>query len=170
MKPSVYVFIILFLLPLQASLLAPLSRIGLAPDLGMAVLYMIGLLTTPVEAAFAGVAIGLLQDIGSASPLGLSGLTLGIVGLLTGLLGQQVLDIKSPSNVVVLCLFSLAGSLLTVLFLDIIYGGFPMLGPFFVRMVPRAAATTLAGYLILRFATRRSVLPLIRRRELQKER
>jgi len=170
MRPSVYAVILLLLIPLQASLLAPLSRIALAPDLGMAVLYVIGLLTTPVEAAFAGIAIGLLQDVGSASLLGLSGLTLGIVGLLTGLLGQRVLDIKSPSNVVFLALFSLAGSLLMVMFLDLIYGGFPMLGPFFVRMVPRAATTTLAGYLILRFATRRSVLPLIRRRELQKER
>ena len=169
MRPSVYVAIVLLLLPLQASLLAPLSRIGLAPDLGMAVLYIIGLLTTPVEAAIAGIAIGLLQDMGSASLLGLSGLTLGIVGLLTGLLGQRVLDIESPSNVAFLALFSLAGSLLTALFLDLIYGGFPMLGPFFVRMVPRAAATTFAGYLILRFATRRNVLPLIRRRSLQKE-
>jgi rod shape-determining protein MreD len=169
MRPSVYAVIALLLLPLQASLLAPLSRIGLAPDLGMAVLYTIGLLTTPLEATFAGIAIGLLQDLGSASLLGLSGLTLGIVGFLTGLLGQRVLDIKSPSSVVFLALFSLSGSLLTVLFLDLIYGGFPVLGPFFVRMVPRAAATTLAGYLIFRFATRRSVLPLIRRRELQKE-
>ncbi len=169
MRPVVYTAIFLLLLPLQASLLAPLARIGLSPDLGMAVLYVIGLLTTPVEAAFAGVAIGLLQDIGSASLLGLSGLTLGIVGLLTGLLGQRVLDVNSPSNVVFLALFSLATSLLTTLFLDLMYGGFPMLGPFFVSMVPRAAATVFAGYLILRFATRRTVLPVILRRELQKE-
>ncbi len=169
MRPVVYTAIFLLLLPLQASLLAPLSRISLMPDLGMAVLYVIGLLTSPVEAAYAGIAIGLLQDAGSASLWGLSGLTLGIVGLLTGLLGQQVLDVKSPSNVVFLALFSLAGSVLTALFLDLMYGGFPVVGPFFSRMVPRAAATVLAGYLILRFATRRSVLPRIRRRELQKE-
>jgi rod shape-determining protein MreD len=170
MRIIAYVIIFLLLLPFQASLLAPLSRIGMAPDLGMAVLYVIGLLTNPVEAAFAGIAIGLLQDVGSASLMGLSGLTLGIVGLLTGLLGQRVLDIESPSNVVFLALFSLAGSLLAVLFLDMMYGDFPVLGPFFVRMVPRAAVTALAGYLILGFATRRSVLPLLRRRELQKER
>jgi rod shape-determining protein MreD len=165
----VYAVIILLLLPLQASLLAPLSRIGLAPDLGMAVLYVIGLLTSPVEAAVAGVSIGFLQDTGSASLLGLSGLTLGIVGLLTGILGQRMLDIESPSNVVFLAAFSLAGSLIAVLFLDVIYGGFPVLGPFFTSMVPRALATALAGHFILRFATRRNVLPLIRRRELQKE-
>ncbi len=170
MKPVAYALIFLLLLPIQASLLAPLARIGLAPDLGMAVLFVIGLLTTPVEAAFAGVAIGLLQDAGSASLFGLSGLTLGIVGLVTGLLGQRMLDIQSSSNVVFLAAFSLTGSLLTVLFLDVLYGGFPVLGPFFVRMVPRAAATALAGLFILRFATRRSVLPMIRRRELQKER
>ncbi len=170
MKPAAYIGILLLLLPLQASLLAPLSRIGLAPDLGMAVLFVIGLLTTPVEAAFAGIAIGLLQDAGSASLLGLSGLTLGIVGLVTGLLGQRMLDIQSSSNVVFLAVFSLTGSLLTVLFLDVLYGGFPVLGPFFVRMVPRAAATAFTGLLILRFSTRRSVLPMIRRRELQKER
>ncbi len=169
MRPAAYTVVLLLLLPFQAALLDPLARIGLAPDLGMAVLYVIGLLTSPVEAAFAGIAIGLLQDIGSASPLGLSGLTLGIVGLLTGLLGQRVLDIQSPSNVAFLAFFSLAASLLSVLFLDLIYGGFPVIGPFFVRMVPRAAATALAGHMILRFATRRDILSMIRRRELQKE-
>ena len=108
MKPRVYLIVLLLLLPLQASLFGPLSLGGITPDLGLAILYCIGLMTGPVEAALAGVAIGLTQDLGSASLIGFSGLTRGLVGLFAGFLGRRVLDIQSPSNIVFLLLFCLA--------------------------------------------------------------
>ncbi|MDA8099781.1 MAG: rod shape-determining protein MreD [Nitrospiraceae bacterium] len=169
MKPRAYVVIFLLLLPLQAAVLSPLARIGIRPDLALALAYLIGLLTGPVEGAIAGMGIGLLQDIGSASLIGFSGITHGAVGYLAGFLGQRVLDIQSPSNVIFLALFCLAQSLLAALFLDLTYGSFPLFRQFFIRMVPQALFTAIAGHLILRYATRRTVLPLIRRRELQKE-
>jgi rod shape-determining protein MreD len=169
MKLWVYVIIFLLLLPLQASLFGPLSLGGIAPDLGLAVLYCIGLLTGPVEAAFAGIALGLLQDLGSGSLIGFSGLTLGIIGLFIGFLGRRVLDIQSPSNSIFIGLFGIAGSVLAALFLELTYGSVPLLGLFLVRMVPRAVTTALAGYGILRLVTDKHVLALIRRRELQKE-
>jgi len=111
MKPRVYLTVFLLLLPLQASLFGPLSLGGVTPDLGLAVLYCIGLMTGPVEAALAGIAIGLLQDLGSASLIGFSGLTRGIMGLAVGFLGRRVLDIQSPSNLVFLLVFCLAEAL-----------------------------------------------------------
>lgn len=169
MKPRVYLIILLLLIPLQASLFGPLPLGGITPDLGLAVLYCIGLMAGPVEGAFAGIAIGLLQDVGSASLIGFSGLTRGIVGLAIGFLGRRVLDIQSPSNIIFLVVFSLAEALLAAVFLDITYGAVPLAGLFFGRMIPRAVTTAIAGYIILRLVTGRRVLPWIRRRELQKE-
>jgi rod shape-determining protein MreD len=169
MKSRVYIIILLLLIPVQGSLLAPLAVFGLRPDLGLAVIYAIGLLTGPGEAMLAGTAVGLLLDIGSSSLLGLSGLTHGIAGLFAGLLGRRVLDVESPSNVIFLVLFSIAQSLLAAVFLEMTYGSFPILSQFFRRMVPQALVTTAAGYLVLRFTTRRHVLAWITRRELQKE-
>jgi len=169
MKPRVYLLIFLLLIPLQASLFGPLALGGAAPDLGLALLYTIGLLTGPVEAAFAGIAIGLLQDIGSASLFGFSGLTRGLVGLFAGFLGRRVLDIQSPSNIIFLIGFSLAEAVLAAVFLDLTFGSVPFVGLFFGRMVPRAVTTALAGYAVLRLVTDRRVLAWARRRELQKD-
>ena len=169
MKSQVYLIVLLLLLPLQASLFAPFSLGGITPDLGLAVLYCIGLLTGPVEAALAGVAIGLTQDLGSASLIGFSGLTSGLVGLFAGFLGKRVLDIQSPSNIVFLIVLCLAESILSALFLELTYGSVPLVGLFFGRMVPRAITTALVGYTLLRLMTGKNILAWIRRRELQKE-
>jgi uncharacterized membrane protein YczE len=154
MKPRAYLIVLLLLLPLQASLFSPLFLGGITPNLGLAVLYCIGLMTGPVEAALAGIAIGL---------------THGTVGLFAGLLGRRVLDIQSPSNIVFLACFSLAEALLAAVFLDLTYGAVPLVGLFFGRMVPRAVTTTLVGYALLRYATGKNALLWMRRRELQKE-
>jgi len=164
-----YTVLFLLLLPLQASLLAPLSRIGLAPDLGLAVLYLIGILAGPVEGALAGVATGLLLDISSASLIGMSGLTRGIVGLAAGFLGTSILDTGSPSNMIFLAFFSFVEAFMTTLYLDATYGAFPLLSLFFGHILPRTAVTAITGYWLLRIALRKNVLGLIRRRELQKE-
>lgn len=169
MKPRVYLIVLLLLLPLQASLFAPLSLGGVTPDLGLAVLYCIGLLTGPVEAALAGVAIGLLQDVGSASLIGYSGLTRGVVGLFAGFLGRRVLDVQSPSNIVFLFFFCLAETIFSALFLELTYGTVPLVGLFFGRMLPRAITTALVGYALLQLITGKNVLAWMRRRELQKE-
>jgi hypothetical protein len=102
--------------------------------------------------------IGLLQDVGSASLLGFSGFTRGLVGLFTGLLGTRVLDIQSPSNIIFLFALSLADSLFSALFLEITYGSVPVFGLIFGRGILRAATTALAGYGILRLMTGKNVL------------
>ena len=114
-------------------------------------------------------AAGLLQDVGSASLIGFSGFTRGLVGLFTGLLGRRVLDIQSPSNIIFLFVISLADSLFSALFLEITYGSVPVVGLFFGRAILRAVTTSLTGYGILRLITGKNVLPWIKRRELQKE-
>ncbi len=169
MKPRVYAFVLLLILPFQASLLNAISLGGIKPDLALAVLYIIGLLTTPTEGALAGIMIGLMQDIGSASLIGFTGLTRGIAGLASGLLGARVLDVTSPMIVLFLAVLSLAEGTLFSLFLQVTYGAVPFFTLVVGRLLPQALYTGVLGFFLLRLAVRRNVLPLLKRRSLQKE-
>jgi len=169
MKPHIYLIILLLIIPVQASLFGPLALAGIKPDLALVVIYIIGLLTGPGEAALAGIGIGLVQDIGSASFIGLNGFTRGLIGLFAGLFGKRVLDISSPSNLILLVAFSLAEGLFIALFMQVFYGSVPIFSMFFTSMLPQALYTGVLGILLLRFISKRNVLSALRRHALQKE-
>ena len=169
MKPRVYFTILLLIIPFQASLIEPISLGGIKPDLTLAVLYIIGLLTGPTEAALAGMAIGLVQDVGSASLIGFSGMTRGLEGLAAGLLGSRVLDLSSPVIVVFLAAFSLAEGILISLFLQVTYGDVPFLSMLGQRMLPQALYTSILGLLLLQLIRKKNIFPLLMRRDFQKE-
>jgi len=169
MKSGVYLIVFLLIIPVQASLMDHLSVGGIKPDLAMSIIYAVGLLASPAEAAVAGMGLGLVQDIGSAGLLGFTGFTLGLVGLLAGLLGRQVLNIASPSNFIFLFSFSLAQGVLTALLVQLFYGSMPFFSTFFSRMVPQALYAGILGVILLRLINRRNVLGLLRRRSRNKE-
>lgn len=169
MKPRVYLVILLLIVPFQASLLNPLSIGGIKPDLALALLFIIGLITGPIEGALAGVGIGLIQDIGSASLIGFTGLSRGMVGLLSGLLGRRVLDIENPAIVLFLVAFSMAEGIFITLFLQTTYGAVPFLSLLAGRIVPQALYTGLFGLLLLHLIKKKKVLAALKRRDIQKE-
>lgn len=169
MKPLVYFTVLLLITPVQASLLAPLSLGGIKPDLALAVIYIIGLLTGPAEGALAGMAIGLVQDIGSASFIGFSGLSRGLIGLLAGLLGRRVLDLTSRSNSIFLAIFSLLEGIFIAFFLQLFGGSVPFVLLTAGRILPQALYTGLLGAVLLRLTVRRDVLSVLVRRNVLKE-
>ena len=169
MKPLVYLAVLLMIIPLQASLLAPLSVGGIKPDLALALLFVIGLVAGPIEGAFAGMAIGLIQDIGSASLLGFIGLSRGIIGMLSGLLGRRVLDIDSPTIVLFLVVFSVAEGIYISLFLQTTSGAVPFFSLIGGRIVPQALYTGLFAFLMLHLVIKKKVLTMLKRRDIQKE-
>lgn len=169
MKPRVYFAILLLIIPVQATALGPLSLAGITPDIALITVYIIGLLTSPREAAFAGVAVGLLQDINSASYLGLMGFLQGLVGLFAGFLGKRVLNVGSMSNITVLAAFSLIESIFLAVFIEIVYGSVPFFSMLFGSMLPRAFYTGLLGMLLLRLITKRGVITMLTRRTLERE-
>jgi len=169
MKPLVYLVVLLLIIPLQASLLAPLTIGGIRPDLALALLFVIGLVAGPVEGAFAGMAIGLIQDIGSASLLGFTSLSRGIIGLLAGLLGRRVLDIESPTIVFFLVVFSLAEGMYISLFLQTTSGAVPFFNLLAKRIIPQALYTGLLGLLMLHLVIKKKFFNMIKRRDIQKE-
>lgn len=168
MKPRVYLWIALLLLPIQATLMEIVSVQGVKPDIGLVVVFLIGMLTSPLEGALAGIGIGLMQDIGSAGIVGLGAMLRGGVGLASGILGSKVFDLWNPAVVIFLCLFSIVEGISIAFFLNIIYGPAP-LWQLIAELVPRALYTTLAGYFMLRIVSRRSVLQAIRRRWIEKD-
>lgn len=169
MKPWVYLVVLLLFIPLQASLLAPLSVGGVRPDLALTLLFVIGLVAGPVEGAFAGMAIGLVQDIGSASLLGFTSLSRGMIGLLAGLLGKRILDIESPAIVIFLFAFSMAEGIYISLFLQTTSGAVPFFSLIAGRIIPQALYTGLFGLLVLHVVKKKKVLTMIKRRNIQKE-
>jgi rod shape-determining protein MreD len=169
MKPLVYFLVLLLIIPLQASLLAPLTLGGIKPDLALAFIFVIGLVAGPVEGALVGIAIGLIQDIGSASLLGFTGLSRGIIGLIAGLLGRRVLDIESPTIVLFLVVFSVAEGIYISLFLQTTSGAVPFISLIARRIVPQALYTGLFGFLMLHLVIKKKVLTMLKRRDIQKE-
>jgi rod shape-determining protein MreD len=169
MKSHFYLIVLLLLIPFQASLLNPLSLGGIKPDLALALLYIVGLLTGPAEAMIAGIGVGLLQDIGSASLIGLTGLTRGLVGLSAGLLGKQVLDISSPTNSLFLALFSLLEGICITLFMQVYYGSVPFFSILTGRLLPQAIYTGILGVVLLQLMNRKNVIAALRRETVQKE-
>jgi hypothetical protein len=169
MKPRWYILLLVMLIPVQASLFDPLSIAGIKPDLGLALLYIIGLLASPVEAALAGMGIGLIQDIGAASFIGLTGITRGLVGFAAGMLGKSVLDIGSPSNSIFLAVFSLMEGICLALFLQVYSGSVPVFSILVSRAFPQALYTGLLGMVLLYFLSTRTIVSALRRHDIQKE-
>ncbi len=169
MKSIVYLVVLPLIIPLQASLLAPLSFGGIRPDLALALIFAIGLIAGPVEGSFAGMSIGLIQDIGSASLLGFTSLSRGIIGLLAGLLGRGILDIESPTIVLFLVVLSMAEGIYISLFLQTTFGAVPFIALFFKRIIPQAIYTGVFGFLVLHLVIKKRILTLLRRRDIQTE-
>jgi rod shape-determining protein MreD len=169
MKSLVYFTVLLLIIPVQAALLEHLSLGGIKPDLALALLYIIGLLTGPREAALAGMAIGLVQDIGSASFIGFSGLTRGFIGLCAGLLGRRVLDITSPSNSIFLAVFSVLEGTITAILLQMFYGSVPFFSLMGGRILPQALYTGVLGAFLLKLLGDKRVLSALMRRTVQRE-
>jgi rod shape-determining protein MreD len=169
MKPLVYFAILLLIIPLQASLIDALSLGGIKPDLALVLLYIIGLLTGPTEAALAGMAIGLVQDVGSASFIGFSGLTRGLIGFSAGLLGRRVLDLASRSNSIFVAAFSLLEGIFIAFFLQMFYGSVPVVSLMAGRILPRALYTGVLGAVLLKLIVRKDVMSVLVRRDVQKE-
>jgi hypothetical protein len=169
MKAGVYFILLLLLIPIQASLLNPLSISGIKPDLALALLYIIGLLIGPLEAALIGMGTGLLLDIGSASFIGLTAFTRGLAGLSASLLGSKVLDISSPSNGIFLGGFCLVEGICLSLYLQLSYGDLSFFHLLVSRIIPQALYTGVFGVVLLWLLTGMGILPSLQRRTAQKE-
>ncbi len=87
---------LLFLLPVQSTLLYSLSPWGLRPDLCLIVTCLTGLWGGPVRGVVVGVVLGVGQDIFSAGSLWLNLLTKAGTGFLAGHFAKNFSNMESP--------------------------------------------------------------------------
>ncbi len=166
MKPRVYLLLVLALVPFQSALFRHLPA---GPDLALAVVYAIGLLTGPAEGAVVGMGAGLLQDIGSDGLLGVLGITRGVIGLLAGVLGRRVIAVDSPALSLLLSFCGLLEGLVCTLFLQTSAGSLPLGDITLERLLPRAVLTGLVGWGLLAIVARRRVRTALMRPSLLRE-
>jgi hypothetical protein len=114
-KFSIYLTLVLLLVPLQTTLLPHLSLWNVKPDLGLVAAALVGLFAGELEGLFVGLAIGWVLSLFSAGELWLSLLTNGGVGLLAGFLGRQVSQMTSVALGLGLLLVSLASGVFAAL-------------------------------------------------------
>ena len=82
--------IIVVALLIQLTLINSITVLGLKPDLIMVVVVVFSLLKGEKEGAISGFASGLLQDIFSASLLGINALAKTVIGFTCGILKEEI--------------------------------------------------------------------------------
>lgn len=169
MKFRIYALILIFLVPLQASLSSALAIFGVSPDIALSGVYMIGLLTGPRDGAFFGMGLGLLHDIHAGGILGLTGFTRGLIGLMAGVLGRHVLNVASMANVLFITGFGLAEGVIIAVFMETYYGDVPFNNLFFGRLLPGSLYAGVVGAVIIRLLARRHLIERLIRKGIERE-
>ena len=115
MKLLLYALLVVFLVPLQTTLLPHLAIWDVRPDLGLVVAALIGVLAGELDGLLVGLAIGWVLNLYSAGDLWLNLLTTGGAGLFGGLLARHVAEVTPTVLSVAVLVLSLAGGLVAVL-------------------------------------------------------
>ena len=110
MKFWVYLGLCFLLVPLQTTVLGRASTTLVEPDLILVAVCLIGLLTNELEGALMGILLGFIQDLFSAGVAFPNLVTKGLLGILAGLIGRQVVQVSSTVvAMAVVLLSSLSG-------------------------------------------------------------
>jgi rod shape-determining protein MreD len=141
-------FVLLVVLVLQATLLYRVEIAGIRPDLLVAFVVYIAWMRGPVAGTLAGFAVGLLQDLDAAGPLGLNAFSKSLVAFLVAKAGFRV----HRSNLGVrFAFFFLAMLAHDIVYFAVATGG--KLGTFLTQMLtlalPSALYTTVIVLLLL---------------------
>lgn len=95
MKFWVYLCLCFLLVPLQTTALGRTGTTLVEPDVILVAVCLIGLLTDELEGALMGVLLGFIQDLFSAGVAFPNLVTKGLLGIVAGLIGQQVVQVSS---------------------------------------------------------------------------
>ncbi|HXC61780.1 MAG TPA: rod shape-determining protein MreD, partial [Nitrospiria bacterium] len=87
MKLVWYLLILILFVPVQSILMASISLNGVQPDLGLILLYFIGLVYGEIDGVLLGLIIGFLMDLFSGGPLGPNLVSKTLLGWVSGMAG-----------------------------------------------------------------------------------
>ena len=106
MKQTLYVGLLLVLIPLQTTLLQSISVAGIRPDLCLVAVVLIGFTRGPVEGLLMGLALGYVQDLFSAGEIGLNLMSKGAIGLMAGAASRYVTNATAVTTLLVVFVLS----------------------------------------------------------------
>ena len=92
-----YVALLVFLVPLQITLVEYISLGGVKPDLCLVVTCLVGFLAGPTRGFGVGVGLGFIQDTFSAGWVGLNLITKGLVGIVAGTAAKTLSNTTSQA-------------------------------------------------------------------------
>jgi rod shape-determining protein MreD len=115
-RSAVFFLMVLTAVILQSSILARITLFGVAPDLILVVVIVLGLVEGSLTGAISGFGGGLLRDFLLEGPIGLTGLAYLTVGYLVGLVRPYVPEDSVVTPVVAVGLGSVLGTTLFFLF------------------------------------------------------
>jgi rod shape-determining protein MreD len=141
----------------QATLLGPLSVVGVRPDLFLLLVFFLSPRVTPEAATIQGFVVGLCQDALSGGPLGLRAFAYTFLGFMTAWLSHDLYTEKPLAQFWLLLAGTAGASVLTLALLTFFVGVPPLL-PALRVIAPEALYTALFGFLLLRVPRVRSAL------------
>ncbi|MDT7042607.1 rod shape-determining protein MreD [Candidatus Nitronereus thalassa] len=107
MKTGIFLGLILFLVPFQATVLGSISPFGIRPDLCLIAACLMGFFTGQIQGFVLGFFLGFVQDLFSASDLWLNTITKSGVGFFAGLIARNLANTASHSAFLLMVAFSL---------------------------------------------------------------
>lgn len=155
MKSALIGLLVVMLIPLQGLIGDYFSFGNIKPDLGFLAIYFTGLFYGNVRGALMGVVLGLIADVLSGGTTFVqmeSGL---IIGIMSGLIRQALLNLRWFFNLLILFVFSLLYSALIFSFLDLTSReGLPPL-PWKELIIPKAVLDAFLGSIFFWALTKR---------------
>src|SRR5262245_584618 len=123
MKLVWYVLILVLFVPVQSVLMTTISLNGIKPDLGLILIYFIGLVYGEIEGIFLGLMLGLLMDLFSGGALGPNVVSKTLLGWTSGMLCKTLLNVNAFFTLGSVFCLSLLNGLIGFLFVFLITGG-----------------------------------------------
>jgi len=115
-SPWIMLLVVIFFIPIQTNLFEGMSILGVKPDLGFILSYLIGLAWGRTRGLLWGILFGGLQDIFSIGAIGPHCLLKGLIGLGAGLLETFYIYLSLRAHTLVSFLASLLHELIGVIF------------------------------------------------------
>ena len=144
-----YLVFLLLLIPVQTTLVEQFSFAGIKPDLGLVLVYFIGIRMGAAHGLVMGVVVGILVDLFSGGVLGANMITKPIVGWVSGSLSRTVIDIHILVSVALLFSLSMLTGLLTYAYLELFLGGASLLTSIRAIILPQALYDSAVGMMAL---------------------
>ncbi len=123
MKLVWYLLILVLFVPVQSILMASISLNGVQPDLGLILLFFIGLVYGEIDGVLLGLIIGFLMDLFSGGPLGPNLVSKTLLGWVSGMAGKTLLHVNAFFTLGSVFCLSLLNGLLSFFFVMLITGG-----------------------------------------------